>query len=284
MPKTRQNFLVMIALGTLCAPIFALHPPVAANEPVNVETFPGARRVALPPDPHDGKAPKLIPGAGPQARVSERDRVDSMVDLMRQVTTIPAKAPVRPSRVSARNYTQSSYTQSESGNRGDMGAEDGTKVKDRSPQTRIRQLLKPVTDIRVQAWPTGQGTPENLAREYETPPPEIFVTASGASSPLPDRYSIRFCHRPLYFEQPNLERCGIGYDYFQNLISGAQFLANTIVLPYHMGKTRPDCTVATRGDCRCCESFPCQCNPFPLDCHGSALEAASLAGFSFLLL
>lgn len=157
-------------------------------------------------------------------------------------------------------------------------------VQDRSDSSRFDRLInKPVNSIRIEAWPEGDGAPKNLAADYHRQS-EIFVSASGVDIPLPSRYTIGFRHRPLYFEQPNLERCGRSFGYFQNVVSGAQFFANTVILPYHMKKDPPQCTVLTRGDCQCGQKFPCPCNPFPLDAPALITEAAAIAGFSLLVL
>ena len=42
-------------------------------------------------------------------------------------------------------------------------------------------------------------------------------------------------HRPLYFEQPNLERHGISKDRWQPIVSGAHFFTSVVFLPYKVG-------------------------------------------------
>jgi hypothetical protein len=45
--------------------------------------------------------------------------------------------------------------------------------------------------------------------------------------------SPAFCHRPLYFEQPNLERYGIGHGHYVDpWLSAAHFYGNVMVLPF----------------------------------------------------
>jgi hypothetical protein len=67
--------------------------------------------------------------------------------------------------------------------------------------------------------------------------------------------SPAFCYKPLYFEQPNLERYGIGYSCPTNaLVSGGKFFADATMLPIHLIKKPPnscECTLGHRrpGDC-----------------------------------
>ncbi len=150
---------------------------------------------------------------------------------------------------------------------------------------RYHQLRKPLSEIRLTNAAGSGRTPENLASEVgESDQEAILVTASGTPVIGPDRYSINFNYRPLYYEQRNLERCGQSFGYFQNAVSGFQFLGNTMMLPYHMGQKRPDCPSECGSDCKTCQSYPIDLNPLPLDSHGLLIEMAAVAGFSFLLL
>jgi hypothetical protein len=67
--------------------------------------------------------------------------------------------------------------------------------------------------------------------------------------------SPAFCYKPLYFEQINLERYGIGYPCPTNaLVSGGKFFADATLLPVKLIKNPPhscECTLGHRrpGDC-----------------------------------
>jgi hypothetical protein len=67
--------------------------------------------------------------------------------------------------------------------------------------------------------------------------------------------SPAFCYKPLYFEQPNLERYGIGHSCPTNsFLSGARFFADVALLPVHALCQPPhscECTLGHRrpGDC-----------------------------------
>ena len=160
---------------------------------------------------------------------------------------------------------------------------DAETARDRFNTKSVEKLRKPMRQIRIVAE-EGPSAPRNLANQFMQKEPVLTIVAAGISPPLPDRYPIQFKHRPLYYEQPRLERCGRGCGPAQNAISVGQFCVNTFFLPYHMCKTRPDCLVSSGGDCLSCKPYAVDCNPFPVNYRGLATEAAAFAGFSFLLL
>ena len=166
----------------------------------------------------------------------------------------------------------------------DASEEETDALRNRSTLAHLMRLRKPVREIKIEATESRGPVPENRAALSAQQDPLIVIAAFGASTPPPDRYTVGFMHRPLYYEQPQLERCGKSCGYFQNAISGFQFLANTMVLPYRIGAQRADCPIPSGGDCLTCQTDPVDLNPLPLDRHGLVSQAASLAGFSFLLL
>ena len=160
---------------------------------------------------------------------------------------------------------------------------DAETVRDLFNADSVRKLRKPMKDIRIVAKDNAN-VPENLAGQFMVKEPVLTIVAAGIGVPRPDRYPIKFRHRPLYFEQLNLERCGNRCGIAQNAISAGQFCMNTFFLPYHMCKTKPNCPVYCGSDCLTCESYSDECNALPLSYKGLATEAAAFAGFTFLLL
>lgn len=65
-----------------------------------------------------------------------------------------------------------------------------------------------------------------------------------------------FYHRPLYFEEVNLERYGHTHKHLQPVYSAAHFFGNTLALPYKMGAYHPCERIYTLGHYR-----PGDCNP-----------------------
>jgi hypothetical protein len=67
--------------------------------------------------------------------------------------------------------------------------------------------------------------------------------------------SPNMLHRPLYFEEPNLERYGI-HRRWQPVVSGTHFVLNVATLPYQIGAQCPDCCEYSLGRFR-----PGNCTP-----------------------
>ncbi|MEX0717458.1 MAG: hypothetical protein WD066_12765 [Planctomycetaceae bacterium] len=58
-----------------------------------------------------------------------------------------------------------------------------------------------------------------------------------------------FHHQPLYFEDANLERCGLAHGCCQPLFSTVHFLGTIPLLPYKMGAQHPRELVCATPDC-----------------------------------
>lgn len=158
-----------------------------------------------------------------------------------------------------------------------------TKTAMRRNTLRLEKLRKPLTDVRIEAT-VGEKTPTSGADALLGDQVSSTVTSSGTSIRQPDRYTVSSCHRPLYFEELNLERCGNTYGYATNLVSGIHFLTNTAMLPYRLATQHPDCPVPSHGDCQTCQQYSNDIEPFDRKPRGALAEAAVLAGFVLLLL
>lgn len=67
-----------------------------------------------------------------------------------------------------------------------------------------------------------------------------------------------FCYHPLYFEDPNLERCGYSQGCCcQPLLSGFQFYGNVALLPFKMLVLHPCSYVYPQCDCEPCTRYSC---------------------------
>lgn len=92
------------------------------------------------------------------------------------------------------------------------------------------------------------------------------------------------CHKPLYFEEVNLERYGhTAGPVLQPVISSAHFFVNIAVLPYKMGVHTPgECQYALGyyrpGDCA-----PWIVPPVPLSLRGGLSQAAAMTGLFWLV-
>lgn len=92
------------------------------------------------------------------------------------------------------------------------------------------------------------------------------------------------CHKPLYFEDEQLERYGHSFSpCFQPVISGAHFFTRLPVLPYCMGVEPPCECIYALGHYRPGSCAPYMCNPIPLSPRGALIEAGAVTGAAMAL-
>jgi hypothetical protein len=87
------------------------------------------------------------------------------------------------------------------------------------------------------------------------------------------------CHKPLYFEQVQLERYGHSWGpYVQPIMSGAHFFATFPVLPYKMGIQTPNECVYTLGHYRPGNCAPYMIEAVPFTWRAALFEAGAWVG------
>jgi hypothetical protein len=87
------------------------------------------------------------------------------------------------------------------------------------------------------------------------------------------------CHKPLYFEDEQLERYGHSFPpCFQPFVSGAHFFTRLPVLPYCMGVEPPCECVYALGHYRPGNCAPYMCNPIPISPRGALIQAGAVVG------
>ncbi|HBJ36847.1 MAG TPA: hypothetical protein DDZ51_19240 [Planctomycetaceae bacterium] len=86
-------------------------------------------------------------------------------------------------------------------------------------------------------------------------------------------------HKPLYFEEVNLERYGhTAGPILQPVVSSAHFFANIAVLPYKMGVHLPNECQYALGYYRPGDCAPWITQPVPLSLRGALFQAGAVAG------
>lgn len=92
------------------------------------------------------------------------------------------------------------------------------------------------------------------------------------------------CHKPLYFEDVQLERYGheVG-PVLQPLISSAHFFGNMLILPYKMGINPPSECQYALGYYRPGNCAPYMIQPFPFSLRGAAAQAGFVSGAAALI-
>jgi hypothetical protein len=87
------------------------------------------------------------------------------------------------------------------------------------------------------------------------------------------------CHKPLYFEQVQLERYGHSWGpLLDPIVSGAHFFGTVPVLPYKMGIESPNECIYTLGYYRPGSCAPYMIDGIPFTWRAAAYEAAAVTG------
>jgi hypothetical protein len=90
--------------------------------------------------------------------------------------------------------------------------------------------------------------------------------------------SASTCHKPLYFEEVDLERHGHTVPIVQPVISAAHFFGTLPVLPYCMGMDPPWECEYTLGHYRAGSCAPYVVPPFPFSLRGAVVQGAVTTG------
>ncbi len=138
--------------------------------------------------------------------------------------------------------------------------------------------MRDLSDVDVAYVGEAWNIPEKCGTGYEPFQGRNFVPATTrwAASGL--------CHKPLYFEQVQLERYGheIG-PILQPLVSSAHFFGSIPLLPYKMGIHPPNECQYPLGYYRPGSCAPYMMQPFPWSLRGAAVQAAAVTGAAALI-
>jgi hypothetical protein len=97
-------------------------------------------------------------------------------------------------------------------------------------------------------------------------------------------HASALCHKPLYFEDVQLERYGHTAGPFrQPWISGAHFFLNIAALPYNMGINPPHECQYSLGYYRPGSCAPWMIQPIPLSLRGAAAQTGAVLGGVYLI-
>ena len=98
-----------------------------------------------------------------------------------------------------------------------------------------------------------------------------------------DRDSYPFCHYPLYFEDPNLERCGRGWGCATTFVSLGRFYANIPFIPYRVTAEPHHCRVPTLPDCPACQKFGYDAYLPPWSWKAAAVQTGAYFGAIYIV-
>jgi hypothetical protein len=137
--------------------------------------------------------------------------------------------------------------------------------------------LKQISDLTTNIKPSEGDLPHDCPLNNDPYQPRQFapLTFTWTASAL--------CHKPLYFEDVQLERYGhmVG-PWLQPVVSGARFFLTFPILPYEMGLEQPNECMYTLGYYRPGSCAPWLLDPIPLSVRGAAYEAGAWTGACYL--
>ena len=139
---------------------------------------------------------------------------------------------------------------------------------------RKRELLRTAADSKkLMHYDAGQYLASNYRVSYNQ--------LGAAQYWAPKQYlwhSTGFYHRPLYFEQKNLERYGNDFGALSNLVSAAHFFGTIAILPYKMGAYPQSEPMYTLGHGRPGNCVSQHFYSLPRSARGAALQALTTVG------
>ena len=138
--------------------------------------------------------------------------------------------------------------------------------------------LKDIADLTTDITPSPGDLPKECPLGNQVFMPRSFApmtytwTASG------------LCHKPLYFEDVQLERYGhMAGPWLQPFASGAHFFLTFPILPYKMGLELPNECMYTLGYYRPGSCAPYLFDPIPLSVRAALFEAGGVVGLSYII-
>ena len=145
--------------------------------------------------------------------------------------------------------------------------------------------LKPIGEIALPASPGKSPEPDFATERFSLEQTE--VQGPGASRAWPTSVyaweAPSLCHRPLYFEDENLERYGQSFGMVQPAVSAAHFFGRAVALPYQMGAFPPHECVYTLGKGRPGSYTPYYVYRPPVSARGALYQAGAVTGLSFFV-
>jgi hypothetical protein len=159
--------------------------------------------------------------------------------------------------------------------------EKGTENVDPEPNE-MTALAMRLTDLgKDDSKNVLQPTDTALAMLSQRKPFKVFAVSRDPWQANRDSYP--FHHKPLWFEDPNLERCGRGCGLFTTTVSAIRASANIPILPYRFTAEKPWSCVRTLPDCSVCEKFGVEAYLPPWSLSAAVVQAAAAVGVVYIV-
>ena len=160
----------------------------------------------------------------------------------------------------------------------------------------VSSIFQPITSVQLNGLSTDPPSrprndnasvaelprPENKACQFmDAYAPTFYETPMRYGAQRPTRNAHVFWHRPLYYEDPNLERCGQANGCLTTAVSTVHFVTAIAFTPYLTGATHPATCVQSLPDCPTCQSFDCRAYWPGWSMKGAVAQAAAVSGLYF---
>jgi len=211
----------------------------------------------------DDDAGELVPIAADDEPEADGMPVD---DSTEELPALPKRRPVQPTEIDSDDGPDSSM--------GDEFAMGPTVPEPRCPTVKD---LKSIGDITNEIDPEPGNFPQECPLGGDPYEPRNFATTDFTWK------ASALCHKPLYFEQPQMERYGHTFGpVIQPIFSGAHFFVSVVLLPYKMGVEPPLECVYALGWYRPGSCAPRTVGPIPISARGALAELGVGTGLTYL--
>ncbi len=154
----------------------------------------------------------------------------------------------------------------------------------------VHGLFSPISQVSVNGISTqapdipAAKLPEDKAIAFaELTYPHFYNTTPNFAPRRLSRNTFPFQHNPLYFEDPNLERCGQSNGCLTTLGSAAHFYATIAVTPYLTTVDHPRDCVRALPDCPTCHEFASDAYLPEWSWKAAAVQAGAVTGLFYII-
>ncbi len=233
-------------------------------------------------------APKRLPAAMPLTAASVNELPDGNAPTLPRKLPDGAPGPVRldpvdPLQPNGKPSTNAEQPKSAPYNPGapeNATADENCSRTQKNCDTEMSAMMEKTVD-KIGLDIIEKGPPgENIPCECVIPPGQFsprswpMLTYTWKASAL--------CHKPLYFEEVQLERYGHSPGpYLDPIVSAAHFFVTIPLLPYYMGIDSPWECQYSLGYYRPGSCAPYMIEPFPISLRGALFEAGAVVGASY---
>ena len=273
----RRSCVRTARLIALFVAVLGVASVATAQSPQSKSVFRDARRLDAAADKKPIFGPKFAApvAASYEALAEQTSKIRQVSATSAQKQKIQPNAPFRnaPSKVALTQYAEAQTAP--------MTAQGVRPLNSKEPYDDTcpdPKKMGSIIDVPYKLVPSPGAFPEGCPlpdEEFQRKPPTPITFTWKASN---------LCHKPLYFEDVQLERYGHYCNpLFQPFVSRARFWLTVPCLPYLMGVNPPNECIYDRGYYRPGNCAPSMLEPIPISLRGGLLEAGAIVGLAAAL-